>query len=331
MIGNPFLSDTFKSVWSKYFAKGKTIKSISSVCEVQFIKEGSVLPVYHNFGQNNTNGMYYSIVEGCNEGLLKNGVFVIHDVPTYFNVPNKNTLGIHESRQYNGYLSDFKRFNDFEAFFISQFKSKRRGHIRKKIRELEKDYKAEYVFVDNTSPAELCNEVMSALKGLLEVRYREMKTNSNVLSKWDYYCELTWALILEKKALLSAIKADGKTVAASISFLSNDILFYSVPSFDTNFYNYNLGHTTIYKLQEWCFENNLTVFDFSKGDFEYKKRWANANYEFKHHILYNRKSVISTTIANLILAKFNFKQWLRDRKINSLVSQIKYRFKKIRS
>ena len=80
-------------------------------------------------------------------------------------------------------------------------------------------------------------------------------------------------------------------------------------------------------LLEWCFENNLKTFDFSKGFYDYKTRWATKAYDFEYHIYYDTASKRSRTIALCLKKFFDLKQGLRQRNINEKVHRLTYRFK----
>ena len=43
---------------------------------------------------------------------------------------------------------------------------------------------------------------------------------------------------------------------------------------------YSPGRILLKKQIKWCFENNIDLFDFGPGEFEYKKQWAN---DFKYY------------------------------------------------
>ena len=111
------------------------------------------------------------------------------------------------------------------------------------------------------------------------------------------------------------------------NFLSDDTLFYSITTFDTDYTNYNIGHTTIMEILKWCFNNNINIIDFSKGEAEYKSRWLTEVYFFQNHILYDSKSLFSRVMALSIFYYFSFKQFLRDKNFNTLFSKFQFLLK----
>ena len=81
------------------------------------------------------------------------------------------------------------------------------------------------------------------------------------------------------------------------------------------------------KLIAWSIEQRLKIFDFSKGYFDYKERWASKKYDFEYHILYDSKSLIAKVLALAIASFFKFKQFLRDRNVNEKLHKITYKLR----
>jgi hypothetical protein len=68
---------------------------------------------------------------------------------------------------------------------------------------------------------------------------------------------------------------------------------------------------------EWFIKNNFRTIDFSKGNTEYKKRWANTEYDFEYHLFYKKNNIIIKMKAVWLLKKLQLKQALRNRNINT--------------
>ncbi len=326
MVDNPFLSKTFTSVWLKYFNNSKPAQTFNFIRDVGFTKH-RYLPVFTNVGRNITNGMFYEFQNLKEQKDYKSKVFLIHDVPEYFKV-NPNLEGVKlkvgKATQFKGYLSELSEYKEFTDFLNNQFRSKRRNYLKKKKEQLETCFNIEYKFFYGNVSQQEYNLNMDIFKELIGKRFGDLGIDSNALSKWDYYHELIYKMILDKKALLFAIQRNGKPIGIAFSFISKNILFYATPTFDTDYIRFNLGHTTIIELMKWCFENNISIYDFSKGEFEYKKRWANKEYNFQTHVLYDSSSLKSIILGVYLTKYFKFKQFLRDKKINLIFSKSKY-------
>ncbi len=329
-MNNPFLSKTFVKIWLKHFKENSQTYTFDFISNVTFLKK-SLLPIYTNVGLNLTNGMSYALKNLSANSTFKNKVFLIYDVPTYFNVDlenlKKSNLKIKKSKQYEGILTDLSNYDSFDDFFSSKFKSKTRYNIRKKKRLLEKDFDITYSVYDDTITEEQYEFVSENLKTLISTRFNSLKRKNQVLSCWDYYKELMLPLLKEKRAVMVTVNDNGSPIGMTFNFLSDKVLFYAITTFGIKYLSYNIGHTTILEIAKWCCDNGIDIIDFSKGDAEYKSRWETDKYHFEHHILYDSKSPIATIYANILFKYFNFKQYLRDKNINVLLVKLKYLIK----
>lgn len=323
MLENPFSSFNFQKIWLKYFKPSRKVHSFGSIKQMKFYKD-KYFPLYVNIGKNITNGMIYSLDETIDD--FKGKVFLVYDVPQYFNVNNKNTsrLKVRKSRQYKGFAADLTNFNSFDEFFEYKYKSKTRNNYRKNLKRLESVFNVEYKFYHGFISTEEYDRIFNSMVKIIERRFGSLGLHNNILAKKEYYRELAYKMILDKKAVFSVIYCNEEPMSISLSFLSKKVLFYSITTFDIDYFRYNIGHTSIMKLMNWCFDNNIKIFDFSKGEYDYKKRWSNLEYEFECHVIYDSKNIISGILSSLVYAFFVLKQKLRDIKINYLFSKIKF-------
>lgn len=330
MTNNPFLSETFASIWLKHFnMKGSSYK-FDFIKNVSFIKS-RFLPLYINVGKNITNGMSYKF-NGLKDHLdYKNKVFLIYDVPTYFdlNAPEQDSkFKIKHINQYKGVLADISDYQSLDDLLQHNFKSKNRYNLKKKLKHLETCFNLSYsTYYGDISDKEY-QHIAERLKALIAKRFNSLKKHNMVISSWDYYLDLMRPMIINKKAVLVTVNIDNNPVGMSFNFLSDNVLFYAITTFDTDYLNFNIGHTTIMQIFKWCFENNISILDFSKGETEYKNRWMNRKYYFQCHILYDSGSVFPTIIAHILSGYFKFKQHLRDKNVNTLFAKLKFLLKR---
>jgi len=323
MKNNPFVSETFNSIWSKHFNASRQSVHFNFLKEGGFVKP-SFLPFYYNIGKNITNGMSYSIdpleKDYCNK------VFLIHDVPSYFSIHTANTSGLKVDKipQYKGFLTKLEQFQNYDDFAKNKFKSNTRYKYRRNQERLEACFDISYAIYHGHIEKDVYENIMEGFKALLTKRFNELQKDNDILETWDYYFDLIYDMLIEKRALLITICNENRPIGVSLSFLSNTTMFYAITSFDTDYYRYNLGHTTIIKLFQWCYDNGYTVYDFSKGEYDYKNRWTNKDYTYENHILYDSKSITATIIAKFIKLKYAFKQYLRDKNVNEQYVKLKF-------
>ena len=150
-----------------------------------------------------------------------------------------------------------------------------------------------------------------------------MKYRNTTEKYKNYYKELIFEMINNGEALFFVMSVENKPISISLSFLSKNILFYAIPVIDIDFFKFNIGHTSILKLFEWCIDNKFQIFDFSKGGGVYKSKWATNNYFYEHHIIYSHK-ISSILLANLLKNYYNFKQNLRNKNVNTKIQKLKF-------
>lgn len=323
MKNNPFNGKNFQNIWLKYFNRSELPKTFKSIKQAKFYKNKKY-PFYINVGKNITNGMYYKIDE--DEEDYKNKTFLIYDVPTYYKIESdlNNRLKVKKAKQYDGYAVNLSEFKSFEEYFNSKFSSKSRYRYNRNLKRLESCFEINYkIFCGNIDKDEY-EYIFDYLIKNIKNRFDELKLENDIVEKQDYYKELSFELICNKEAVLNVIYDKDIPISVSINFVSDEIMYFAITTFNTDYYRYDLGHTNIMKLLQWCFNEGLKVLDFSKGYSEYKIRWANNEYRFEHHVLYDSNSIKSIVISNLLYNYFVFKQFLRDKKFNKFLSKINY-------
>src|SRR5690606_36988003 len=146
----------------------------------------------------------------------------------------------------------------------------------------------------------------------------DKKVNNNNLDpkEWNFYYNVVYPMILEKKASLFVIYDGDIPIGVTLNYFSETILFDAITVFDIDYEKFHLGSVTIMKLIEWSIDNKIRYFDFSKGYFDYKKRWANKEYDFEYHLYYDSGSISSLLLSYLIILYFNLKNYLRKKKLN---------------
>ena len=328
MKTNPFTYSTFVSIWSKHFNGSREPLAFDFINNVTFISK-SKLGVYENVGKNLTKGISYNL--DYTKDDYKGKVCLIYDVPTYFRVPDfkppsGSSLKLKKVFQYQGFLMDISSFKDQDDYINAQFSSKNRREFRSNQRRLETCFNIRYDFIHDAIPQAEFDTLFQQFHGLLSKRFAGKQTNYHHLStdKWNYYKELVFSMLSEKRASLLVIYNADDPIGITLNFHSEDVLFETITVFDPDYYKFSIGKTSIIKLLEWCFENKYKISDFSKGDFDYKRKWGNVAYDFDYHILYDSKSMLSVLRANYVARFYRAKLYLRRKKVNKLYR--KYRF-----
>lgn len=107
-------------------------------------------------------------------------------------------------------------------------------------------------------------------------------------------------------------------------FQAKEVVFDYLRVFDPDYYKFSIGKVSNLKLIEWCYQNNYKISDFSKGDFEHKRKWSNLTYDFHYHIYYDKNSWMSRITASSLERFFKAKLHLREKDYNTRYRKLLY-------
>lgn len=327
MKDNPFTSDIFTSTWLKHFNNSESGVSFDFFVNLLFVRH-RIPKLFINSGKTHTKGISYSLNK-LNTSDIRKKTFLIYDVPTYFNVAteteNKN-LSVDKIKQYPGYLIELQLFKDLNHYMQTTFKKSSRYKLKKYKKRLELCFDINYKMFYGDISKEEYDTVFDHFKQLLEKRFLDKQVSNNNLNadEWDFYRDVAYPLILQNKASLFVVFDGKKPIGVTLGYLSKDVFFDAITVFDIDYSKFHLGSINIMKLIEWCLEHKFMALDFSKGHFEYKKRWANKSYDFEYHIYHDPNSILSKAVAMLLKIFFKTKQYLRDKKINQKIHRLTF-------
>ncbi|MEZ2415457.1 GNAT family N-acetyltransferase [Muriicola sp. E247] len=326
---NPFNCPKFVSTWNKHFNNSGATFTFSEFSNITFIKMR--FGVYVNVGKRISQGMFYVFQPSEDLSLFKNAVYLIYDVPSYHKTGfiENSTFGLKKIRQYDAYAIELNPFNSASDYLNYRFRSKSKRNFKKSFLKLKNHFEiTSEVLTGNDVDIEKYNEVLNCFRELLVKRFESKKETYHLLKPlyWEYLNEVIFELVREKKAMIFILYADQKPVSIHINYLTPDSLILAYPVFDIDYSDYKIGHYTTYLSLEWCFANNIDFYDFSKGHFDYKKRWSNLSYIFEYHIVYNKKSFVSTALANMLMVVFKVKEIFRSLKLDTIYHKFKYRY-----
>ena len=330
MTNNPFTSDTFTKIWSTHFNDNNPAKTFNFIKGISFYKHPR-LNLFTNIGRNLTKGISYELEDGGNFDFKKK-VFLLYDIPEFFGVKsnygNKN-LGFYSIKQYPGFLIDINKYASVEEYMQSTFSKRSRYKLNKYKKKLEFCFNIRYKTYCGDISREEYDKVFSFFNKLLKKRFLDKQIRNNNLDpdEWNFYHDVAFPLIIERKASLFVIYDNDKPIAVTLNYLSDDILFAAITVFDIDYAKFNVGSATIMKQIEWCLVNKIKILDFSKGFFDYKERWGNKKYDFEYHIYYDKKSFLSNSLAYSLKTFFLLKQTLRDKHVNEKLHKLTFMLK----
>lgn len=326
MENNPFTSKTFVDSWFEASERSFEKINLSCIKTLLFYKPYSLIPIYINAGKNLTKGIYYHFLnKDCPE--FNGKTCLIYDVPEYFKINHSSqSVGVKKIKQYPGFLTYLEEYNNFDDYMLATFKRKSRSKLRKYKNRLEKSFDITYKVFHGHIEQEEYKYIFDCFKKLLEKRFdAKNQANNNLNPKeWNFYYDVAYPLILEKKAGLFVVYENKTPIAITLKYFSDKIIFGAITVFDIDFTKFHLGSISIMKNIEWSIKEGYDVLDYSKGDYFYKQRWFKTKYDFYYHIVYDKKSLKARLLANLVSYFFKFKQKMREKNLNEALSKIKY-------
>ena len=332
MKSNPFASSTYENIWLNHYGNGQKSQHFEFLDGIKFIKVNKPSQ-FVNIGKNFTNGMFYQINDKATD--YKGKSFVIYDVPKYLDsedMLDSSSIKVLKLKQYKGLYIDIEKYKTIDDVVLNCFgSSKSRYNFRRSVKQLNEKHEITKKMFFGGIEIEEYDQLINDFQRILEIRFDAKSTYNTVLPMWDFYKEVLFPLINEKGVALFVIYDAGKPIAMSFNFVYDDNLVVALRTFDINYSRMGLGNIEIYYLIEWCIENQIKILDFSKGESDYKNRWCNAEYFYEHHIIYYSKSLKAKATAKAMASFYNFKQYLRDKNINSMVTKWKYKLKHLAS
>jgi len=329
---NPFVSSNFAAIWRRHFTKGKKELMFSEISTLHFIKYPK-LPLYTNLGGKNTKGLSYTLSPDTSNDF-KSSVLLFYDIHGYFQeaLPTlKYPLKLKKIVQYPGFLCDLEGINSVQDYMQKTLSKKSKYRFNLYKRKLEHSFEISYTMFYGDMTKATYDFLFDTFYILLRKRFdAKQEVNNNLHpEEWNFYQELSYPLILEKKAALFVTYDQDKPIAISLLFFSDSIAFDTIRVFDIDYATFRLGTTSIMKQLEWCIEQKFKYLDFSKGDYEYKNRWATIRYSFEYHLLYDSNSLKASLLVNGISFYFITKQYLRDLKLHIRFHQLMHRLKNL--
>lgn len=291
---------------------------------------GEIPTPYHTICEADTNKTIYSSNIKEEETIASKKAVkakLVTLFPTYLfsNLFSNKNLNVIKINQQNlpGLAIKIDNYTDINSFMSDNFSPKTRTSIRRSLKGLETCFDIKYKMIFGDISYEDYTTTMASLKTLLNRRFNQRNESNVFLNIWDENFESIFTLINKKKASLFIIYSDEKIIGASVNYHFKNIFIGDVISYDIDYSKFGIGNTIIYKLVDWCINNNYALYDFGNGDLSFKKRWSNLFYSFEYHIFYNKTSLLSYLTALIVVLKIRLKNFLKLCNVQILYDYLK--------
>ncbi|WP_203258683.1 GNAT family N-acetyltransferase [Hyunsoonleella ulvae] len=326
MKNNPFLSEAFTSIWLEHFSYEKAVRRNNIFNNLPLIKN-EYLPVYYNLGKTHTKAITYELTKNFTKYDFKNKLFILYDVPTHYKPTTlNNKIGLKSIQivQYPGYRCHLKEYTNLNDYMLDVISAKSRRKFKSYKRKIDNSISSKLKIYHGQITNEEYEYVFSYFKTLLKKRFLRKKINNNILTpqEWAFYKKVTLPMIRNKSAALFVIFDEDKPIAITLTNFAKNVMFDVIRVFDTDYAKYRLGTVSTMQQLEWCFDNKIDTLDFSKGYYEYKKRWANHTYWYEYHLYFDSKSIIARILSKIYTNYYRFKLFLRRNDLMNYVHKI---------
>ena len=171
--------------------------------------------------------------------------------------------------------------SNWESYFQMRGKNLRRD-IKKKRRRLNKIGKISFAASGNVSEAPV-----NQLKQIHEKKFRSTgeKTTFFYGKEMDFFERIYKTFQANGWSKIFLLKVDGRIIGYRYGFIYGQKYYDWVTSFDPEFFEYSPGKILVGEVIKFTMNENISEFDFLRGDEQYKLKWADlsrANYELAY-------------------------------------------------
>ncbi|WP_298537832.1 GNAT family N-acetyltransferase [uncultured Algibacter sp.] len=262
---------------------------------------------------------------------LKKKVFKIYSyqyAPSYLNFELDSSLFIRKIFLKQGYAANLQEVNSIDDYLKNHCKTNFRGNARRSVKKIEACLDIDYKMYFGELSENLYYSLMDDFQRMLIKRFEQRNDRNLVLENWEYYLRNTRDLIINKKASLFVVYNKDKAIAFSLNFHFKSVFYFAIPTFDIDYYKFAPGNVVIYKNLEWCISNGYSFFDMGYGGFENKINWCNTTYNFDHHVLYKKNSLIVNIYSTFLRYKYYLINFILSKNLNNLLKANKKKKKK---
>lgn len=215
-----------------------------------------------------------------------------------------------------GYAMDLTPAETAREYLGKNLKSSFRTSLRRRLRGLENCLELRYEVYFGELEESVYLLLMREMERMLTRRFNQRNEEHMSLANWSFFRDRTLALVREKKASIFAIYDGDRPIQICLNYHFDSILFLAIPAYDIDYSKFGLGNIGVYKVLEWSVRNGITKIDMGFGALDYKLRWCNTSYVFRHYLFYQKNSPASVFFAWKHILKTRAIVFLLDKKIN---------------
>ena len=157
--------------------------------------------------------------------------------------------------------------------YLEGLEGKFRRNLNYEVRRFFKEYDASFYVVKDF---ELVDRAMDTLINLHQKRWRQKHMPGVFYSKRirDFHKDVAKDMFLKGELSLFELKDGVKTVVSLLSYHVGGIRYYYISGYDIEYSKRSVGNITVGLAIKHSIEEGDRVFDFLRGDEEYKRNWT---------------------------------------------------------
>ena len=220
---------------------------------------------------------------------------VLTSVPSY--IDTELDLGtdiiIKKVRTFPGSLIKLSAYKSYEEYLKKTFDQKGRSHFAKCQNLLNECFTIRHQIYYGSMEKEKYQIVFNAFEQMQARRFKQKGLQSGTDPMLSEYREKTLELVRSKEACISVIYNGDTPIAISLNYILGKIVHGFTKTFDSAYSKFSLGNIELLNVIKWCFDEGFEVFDFMKGEYSYKSRFADTSYPFLVETIYSKKEALS--------------------------------------
>ena len=294
-----------------------------------FFQENKINPFFESL-INNTNKSKVVNENFITEKTIENVLHEINFIPAYFDISLPDLPSGYKLIKFHrldDFLANLKGQKDAEDYMKSVMSPKRRWQLRTKKRRLESCFHITYNLYHGNISKEEYKFLFNELKTLIKRRFVQRGDLFFLDNQWAFLNEHTYKLILEKKASFFVIYDGEKPISICLNYHFENIMQSFISSYDIDYSKFGIGQIATIKKIDWCFKNNIKIFDLMWGEVPHKILWCNDIRSYEHHIIYKNNHILKTPYVRILIIVYHAKDYLKQRKITKSLLKLRKSFK----
>ncbi|OEK08535.1 hypothetical protein A8C32_03520 [Flavivirga aquatica] len=296
------------------------------------LEKKEALPIYNSIINSISGSVFYKDTKHID---IENNryLYCIYDFPSYLKgvITNKNWK-LKSINTYKGSLILLKNYKNADDYLKNKFSPNRRSKFKTYKRRLETCFNIEYISYYGSITKDKYDYLFEEFHIMIKKRFLEKEAKNYDLSRWEIYHEIAYSLINNKEAVLFVIYNNDKPISICLNLIRNKTIYGYIRSYDIDYSKFYIGFTDFIQQIHWCYNNGIQIFDLLKGNYPYKTKLIDSQYDFQKHVLYNSSSLLTFLSAKIIIYKtlafYDLVRFLKKFNINILYHKIlKYRHK----